>query len=376
MNAEKKVKCPRWHYRDVKKEVEDILDNAKADGNLKGAMIEYILKRSDRLPEGMTPETTVDSILKTVDGFALAHEEGRSKEDIKEALKESIADMEPAKALAYLAVLESTFRACDVNAVSEDKVDGAKLAEEIKNAVENAEADDIASRIDRLADMILGDSLTAYVYAEGNSDLKYMVETPEDVTNIGDETSAMIYDAIIKRTKKAEVFAATACACYGMILDGKIKGVDANNLDVSVMTALVIGGMEKGSILTRLARGEIDEEVARGLLDALGRALKWILVKLIQAAFVVCTLWAILTFVTLFAWLMASAGVFFVMGLIAVGGAAIEMEEHIDAAVSFLGKLCEKAIAKVCSGVAWVWNKCSDAVRSIVANAQRAGATA
>jgi hypothetical protein len=73
---------------------------------------------------------------------------------------------------------------------------------------------------------------------------------------------------------------------------------------------------------------------------------------------------------------MASAGVFFVMGLIAVGGAAIEMEEHIDAAVTFLGKLCEKAIAKVCSGVAWVWNKCSDAVRSIVANAQRAGATA
>jgi hypothetical protein len=203
-----------------------------------------------------------------------------------------------------------------------------------------------------------------------------MVETPEDVTNIGDETSAMIYDAIIKRTKKAEVFAATACACYGMILDGKIKGVDANNLDVSVMTALVIGGMEKGSILTRLARGEIDEEVARELLDALGRALKWILVKLLQVAFIVCAIWAIGAFVTSCAWLMASAGVFFVMGLIAAGGAAIEMQEHLEAAVDFLGKLVETAVKKVCSGVAWVWNKCADAVKSIVGNIQRAGAEA
>ena len=73
-----------------------------------------------------------------------------------------------------------------------------------------------------------------------------------------------------------------------MVLDGKIEGVSPDKLDVGVMTALVVAGMEKASILTRLARGEIDSELAVKMLSALSRTLKWLLVTILQVIAAVC----------------------------------------------------------------------------------------
>jgi len=365
INNSNKVKCPRWHYRNVQQEVKNILDRAKEGGDLKAAMVAYINERQERLPVGVTAETAVDSILKTVDGFTVAHEEGRTSEDIKLLLQESVAEMDQPKALAFLAVLEATFRSCDVNATAENKIDEDKLIEAIKKAVETGEGDDVASRIDRLAEMILGDSLSAYVFAEGNSDVQYLIQNQEKAEEIDRKTASLIYEAILAKREKAESYAATACACYGMVLDGKVKGVSSTNIDAGVMTALVVGGLEKASILTRLARGEIDAEVAKALLDGLVRALKWILVKAIQATFIVGVMWAVGGLVSSSAWMMAAGGVFLTIGLLVGVGAALELEENFEAAVDFLGKMVESAAKRVCNAVVWVWNRCADAVRSI-----------
>ena len=273
--------------------------------------------------------------------------------------------MEQPKALAFLAVLEATFRSCDVNATAENKIDEEKLVEAIRKAVETGENDDVASRIDRLAEMILGDSLSAYVFAEGNSDMQYLIQNQEKADEIDQKTVSMLYEAILARREKAEAYAATACACYGMVLDGKVKDVSATNLDAGVMTALIVGGMEKASILTRLARGEIDAEVAKALLDGLARALKWILVKAIQATLIVGVMWAVGGIVSSSAWMIAAGGVFMTIGLLVGVGAALELEEDFEAAVDFLGKMVETAAKRVCNAVVWVWNKCADAVHSM-----------
>ena len=80
------VSIPRWHYRNTQAEVQSILESANSIGSLRGAMVDYIHKRQDKLPEGVTAESAVDSIVKAADGFAAANAEGRTADDIKNAL--------------------------------------------------------------------------------------------------------------------------------------------------------------------------------------------------------------------------------------------------------------------------------------------------
>ena len=102
------------------------------------------------------------------------------------------------------------------------------------------------------------------------NELKELAATPEDGdSGMSQETAERIHAAICADVDKVDLYAATACACYGRILDGKVPGVPKENIDAGIMTALVVAGMEKASILVRLARGEIDAELAKEMLDAL-----------------------------------------------------------------------------------------------------------
>ena len=59
MSEKIEVKIPRWYYRDVQVGVSSIRENAKTIGSVRGAMVEYIHQRKDRLPAGMTAEKAV-----------------------------------------------------------------------------------------------------------------------------------------------------------------------------------------------------------------------------------------------------------------------------------------------------------------------------
>lgn len=359
MSEKIEVKIPRWYYRDVQVGVSTIRENAKTIGSVRGAMVEYIHQRKDRLPAGMTAEKAVDEMLKTVDSFAVAHSEGKTQEDIKKAIQDAIGEMESKQALAYLAVLEATFRACDAGAANEGRIpDVETIQRGIREAVDGAAGGDIDERIAKLAEMIQGDSLAAYVYAAGNDQIKPLIEGNKGMAEeVPSEVAIQIHEAMLSAEGKAEIYAATVCACYGMVLDGKIEGVSPDKLDVGVMTALVVAGMEKASIFTRLARGEIDSELALKMLSALSRTLKWILVTILQVIAAVCLFDIFATIITSIAWLTAASSIFLALGMVIAVFAAVDCREDFEKIVDFLGSLIKSAAKLVCGAVAWVWNK-------------------
>lgn len=342
------VKIPRWFYRDVHVAASHIRENAMTLG-IREAMLKYILQRKDRLPEGMTADAAVDQMLTAVDGFAVAHSEGKTQDDIKRAIQAAIADMEQSQALAYLASLEVTFCACDVSAANKWLPDVESIQEQIRDAVDGAAAGAVEDRIAKLAEMLQGNSLAAYVYAAGNDEVKDLVKGANVAAVVSVGVATQIHYAMLSAAGKAEIYAANVCAVYGMILDGKIAGISPDLLDVRVMTALVVAGMEKASIFTRLARGEIDRELALELLSVLSRTLKWILVTILQVL-------AAGTFFMFFH-MMSSSVIFLSLGLVAAVCIAIALQDEFEEVLDFIEVATAAAITFVCSAIAWVWQK-------------------
>ena len=352
------ITIPRFHYRDVHNEAVAILETARTAGSVKAAMVDYLLKRKEGLPEGLTAEAAVGKILESVDGFAAAHEDCKTRKDIADAIREAIAEMDGRQALAYLAFLEETFAFCDVKAVNDGKAfDAEAFGRRIKEIVDNAAEGELQARIDTLAAKIEGDSLLAYTFAGGNEDLAAIAKSGGFADGVSAESAEAIREAVEGRVSKAELYAATACACYGAILDGKVEGVDPNNVDAGVMTALVVAGLEKASIIRRLLRGEIDEEMARSLLAALSRTLKWVLVKALQLLTLASVAIATMFLLNLAGWIVASAPVLIAVGLMVGFWVAANAEEDIEGAVEFLGGLVDIALKTICDAFKWVWDK-------------------
>lgn len=357
IDRKNKFNRPRWYARDVQARVGEILGRAPEAGGVRGAMVAFLEARRDKLPEGTEPAAAVETILRSVDAFAVANEEGRTSEDVRKALQESVAEMSDAQALAFLTALESAFRACDAQGATGSRIPSAEvLSAQIRQALDGASPDALAARIDALAALIEGDSLKAYVFATGNEELKDAILEGDVKETVDPEVAERLHEAIANGTGKADAYAATACAVYGMVLEGKVPGLEAKDVNVEVMTALVVAGQEKASVLTRLARGEIDAELAHELLEALGRALKWILVKALQAAVVVGTFVSAAVTVGAFGW-AAYAGPILLISLIVGVTAAMSMGEDFEEVVDVLVELAEAAFALVGSGLKWVWDK-------------------
>ena len=356
MNKENKVAIPRWHYRDVQADVQSILKGAAGDAGIRGAMVGYLAERKDALPEGTTPESAVDTILKAVDGFAAAKSATKSADDVKAALRTAVAEMDTNQALRYLVLLDCTFAALDARMNGDGKVPSA---EEVKNqvlaAVEGAGDSDVAARIDALAEKVTGDSLKAYVFAAGLDEMKALAEVQDpSETGMSQAMAERIHAALGAGVDKADVYAATACACYGRILDGKIPGMPKENMDVGAMTALVVAGMEKASILVRLARGEIDAEMAKEMLEAVWRALKVVLIAAVQAVMIIAVadfaIWAIPS--ALF-WLMTTAYVLPVIGLVIGVVAAITCHDDIKGVIDWLAGAVSSLARLLGKGICW-----------------------
>ena len=364
------ISIPRWHYRDTRAEVEAIFKDAEALGGLRAALVAYLRKRQERFPEGMTAESAVGTILETANGFAVAHQEGKTAEDIKEELRGAIAEMEPRQAAVYFAALEATFRSLD-RTVADGETPGAEaLRNEITAAAENTSENEIPERIEAIAEMILGDSLNAYVYASGNGDLAELIQekVTAESSDVTADTANRIHAMLLDDKKKAELYAATACVCYGMVLDGRIEGMSATDLDARVMTVLVAAGMEKASILTRLARGEIDQELALEMLAVLARTVKWFLVSILQVMVsltggvigaVAIGISLALLGITLSGWWLLAIG--FLVGVCI----SMECEEPIERFVDFLGYLIKTALQYIGTAAEWCREKGKELAGSI-----------
>ena len=361
----KDITIPRFHYRDVHGEAVAILETARTAGSVKAAMVDYLLKRKESLPEGLTAEAAVGKILESVDGFAAAHEDGKTRKDIAEAIREAIAEMDGRQALAYLAVLEETFRVCDIKAVNDGNAfDAEAFGRIVKEIVDNAAEGEVQERIDLLAEKIEGDSLLAYTFASGNEDLAAIAKSGF-ADGVSEEDAEAIREAVEGRVSKAELYAATACACYGSILDGKVEGVDPQTVDASVMTALVVAGLEKASILRRLLRGEIDEEMARSLLETLSRTLKWILVKALQFCVGVLAMEGVILALTGITWIASSSLFLLVAGVTAGFVMMCAVEEDCEGIVDFLGALTAVAVKTVWGALKWAWNAARNVMSSV-----------
>lgn len=362
----KEILIPAGYHNAVKAAMQDILNDAKEKGNLRSAMVSHIASRADKLPQGVTAEGVVDSIFKSSGLFASAVSEAKTSEDIENAIRVSIRQMTSEQSAVYLRCLEVMFRECDGASASDRLTDLDKLKENLENdaaKASNASIEDLRNVISRLAKEIQGDSFKASVYASGNKSLCELLNNKKRLQDIiSVDTVTDIHAALLDNARKTEIYAATACACYSMILDGKFEGVTADNLDAGMFTALVSSGMEKTFIMMRLMRGEIDQECATSLLSALARVTKWVLVKLTQtlivagiSLFLAFSISYILAFCGLLltsGWWALAIWVFAVCGGIQL---AIDCKENIEAVIGWLGELCYKAQACIVNVIKWTW---------------------
>ena len=364
----KEILIPAGYHNAVKAAMQDILNDAKEKGNLRSAMVSHIALRADKLPQGVTAEGVVDSIFKSSGLFTSAVSEAKTSEDIEKAIRASIRKMTSEQSAVYLCCLEVMFCGCDQASVSEHLTDCGKFKAELKEMAEkaaNSSPEDLRDFVSKLAKSMQGDSFKASIFASGNPALCKLLQNETELKDIiSADTAAEIHAELLDNAKKAEIYAATACACYSMILDGKFDGVSAENLDAGMFTALVSSGMEKTFIMMRLMRGEIDQECATSLLSALARATKWILVKLTQAliaavgsyflAFSVSYILAFCGLLLTSAWWTLAIWAFAACGGIQL---AIDCKENIEAVIGWLGELCHKAQVCVVAAIEWTWER-------------------
>lgn len=272
-----KISIPDLDYKAIQTEAMGILDNAR-NGNLRSAMVAYITTKQSKLPENTTVDNVVDSILKVSNDFASALPKDITQDDIENMLRRNIRKLTSQQAVVYLATLETMFQTLDEAAVNGSMPDTETLKNKFQTMAEDAKnnsIDELRSKISNLAKSIQSDSLKASVYATGNHELSQLIMNRETV--VLSETAEQIHNILLNETHKHELYAATACVCYGMALEGKIEGIPANHLDAGILTALVAAGLEKASVLQQYAAGKIDEDQAHSMLSVIARVLKWIL---------------------------------------------------------------------------------------------------
>ena len=200
----------------------------------------------------------------------------------------------------------------------------------------------VAEHIDELVAEISSNNMNAFIYAEGN---EAVIAALNDEAFVSENCGSAVADVMENAFTKADNYAMLACACYGQILDGRIEGVTAENADPHVVAVLVSAGASKGSILKRLARGEIDKEFAMDLLAKVETALKWVLTKFIQFSVGCVTLAFILFLIGVFEFTGTAASLLVSMGIIIAIGSAIDSREDAQSLVDLLTWLVKGAIA-------------------------------
>lgn len=334
------VKTPRFFYRDVQADLLAIQQVATDLNSPREAMTQYIHGYADKLPDDMTVNGVVESILSTAYEFCNA--EGRvTEDDCRKEIETAIAGMDEDKAYAYLAALSAMMTVCTANAVPDKNIlipTPDELKVEIARTLECPGNKTVAERIDQLVDEISGNTLHAFVYAEGNN---AVMEALNDEAFVSENCGTAVAEVLENAFSKADNYAMIACACYGQIVKGRIDGVTAENANPQIIALLVAAGASKGSILKRLMRGEIDRDLAMELLGKLEAAIKWVLTIILQVCVSFMVLWFVLELIKILEVTgIIAASVFTVGYLLAVftGLAAEEDAQDLAEILTWLAK--------------------------------------
>ncbi len=338
------MKTPRFFYKDVQGALIEIQQDAKDLNNPREAMTSFINRYADKLPADITVSSVVESVVST--SYEFCNAEGRVTEaDCRKEIENAIASMDEDKAYAYLAVLSAIMTVCNANAVPGKNIQiptPEKLKAEIARTVERSSDKSVAEHIDELVAEISNNTMNAFVYAEGNN---AVIAALNDEKFVSDNCSSAVADVMENAFAKADNYVMLACACYGQVLDGRIEGVTAETATPEIVAALVSAGASKGTILKRLARGEIDKELAMDMLSKVETALKWVMTKLLQFSVGYVTLGFILFLIGVFEFTGAFASFLVSMGIIIAIGSAIDSKEDAQNFVDLLTWLIKGAIA-------------------------------
>lgn len=317
--------APRFYYKKVQQRVSETQKLATELGDVNEAMKQRLAPYADRLPEHST-ERIINQIYKTTRTFLEAEDARCSSDDIHTLLTNIVSTLPEEDAYTYLASLRATFIRLDANV--DDRIN-MMSADDIQKEIESnaaaaaASEHSLAEEIDSLVATIEGSSLKSFVFAAGNEQIIEMInEDPQDV-------AFAVIDVLDNGFAKADNYAMVTCACYEMILEGQIDGLNIENADPQVVATLVSVGLSKGSIIRRLLRGEIDKEMAMELLHHVENALKWVFAKLYQAFMGALVFTGFILILELFD--LSSKAVLFLVGLAGVCGLATAVSSEEDA---------------------------------------------
>ncbi len=175
--------------------------------------------------------------------------------------------MDEEEAIAFLSVLEAIMDFCSDSALRQREIKSPtaeELGRRISDLLDQAGEEDTAERIDKLIEEISQSDLKTYLYVVGNDEIrKAMTAEEPDPAGYAEAAAALMHNAFLG----IDEYAVIACACYGQIIDGNIEGVSIATAGPEIVAALVTAGSIKGSVLQRLARGEMDREVAEEILE-------------------------------------------------------------------------------------------------------------
>lgn len=390
-----KFSVPRFFYRNVNEDLDSIRQEA-AKSSARQAIVNFIKEREDRLPENTSVEDVVNAIMDTTYEFSRAMNGADTKEDFDFAkeLGKAIENMEAKEAYTYLATLSVVMNICNANAVAGDDVsvpDAETLKNEIARTVNscNESGKTVEECVDELVNEI-SDSNSAmkrFVYATGNEALVEILkmtsfepeeeateeangeateeangevteeangevteEVTEEVTDkplTFDDLGISVFNIVNDAFSDADRYAMLATACYGQVLDGKVEGVTAEDLEPGMLAALVSAGAAKGTVLQRLLRGEINKDTAMDLLAAIEVGFRWVLARFIQlqvGKFVLEGLLGIfLKLCTLIGLHGVPVAIFFVGLAMLLGfGAAVSSKDEAEALANFMVDLLKK----------------------------------
>jgi hypothetical protein len=187
---------------------------------------------------------------------------------VRNAIVEMIKDMPAEDALKFLKAWSyvreiSASPAIKQALMGENDIELSEIENAIMQRLEANEGLSEAEQIDILIDNISSDEMDVLTMIGGNGEflemLKGRVENP----------GSLISDYTKNKVNSAGEKAFLSYVVYSEAQKGSLSGVPSD-VDPAVATIFVNAGIEKARVMEALAKGEIDEEEALGLLEIIG----------------------------------------------------------------------------------------------------------
>lgn len=223
-----------------------------------------------------------DAIVQNSAMFSEKMESAESDPDyVRNAVAEMIRDMPEEDALKFLKawtyIREISASPAILQALmGENQIELSEIENAIKERLEANEGLSEAEQIDILIDNITSDEMDVLTMIGGNAEFLEMLK------DRAQNPVSLISDYTRNKVNLAGEKAFISYALYSEAQRGNLSDVPSD-VDPAVATIFVNAGIEKARVMEALAKGEVDEEEALGLLEIIGTVTELLL------AFAICS---------------------------------------------------------------------------------------